>query len=88
MYAIRSYYAAAWRLTRRQGKFRYRCMAMKGYVILEDRGLVTVGGEDSADFLQGLISNDIKKVSPDRAIWAALLTPQGKYLHDFRNNFV
>jgi len=58
-------------------------MAMKGYVILEDRGLVTVGGEDSADFLQGLISNDIKKVSPDRAIWAALLTPQGKYLHDF-----
>jgi len=58
-------------------------MAMNGYVILEDRGLVTVGGEDRADFLQGLISNDIEKVSPDRAIWAALLTPQGKYLHDF-----
>lgn len=56
---------------------------MNGYVILEDRGLVTVGGEDRADFLQGLISNDINKVSPDRAIWAALLTPQGKYLHDF-----
>jgi len=58
-------------------------MNMSGYVILEDRGLVTVGGEDRASFLQGLISNDIAKASPERAIWAALLTPQGKYLHDF-----
>ena len=58
-------------------------MTMNGYVILENRGLVTVGGEDRAEFLQGLISNDINKVSPERAIWAALLTPQGKYLHDF-----
>lgn len=56
---------------------------MNGYVILEDRGLVTVGGDDRASFLQGLISNDINKVSATRAIWAALLTPQGKYLHDF-----
>jgi folate-binding protein YgfZ len=58
-------------------------MNMSGYVILEDRGLVTVGGDDRADFLQGLISNDIGKVSEAHAIWAALLTPQGKYLHDF-----
>ena len=58
-------------------------MADNGYVLLESRGLVTVGGPDSADFLQGLISNDIRRVSAERAIWAALLTPQGKYLHDF-----
>lgn len=58
-------------------------MNASGYVILEDRGLVTVGGQDRAAFLQGLISNDINKVSPNRAIWAALLTPQGRYLHDF-----
>lgn len=58
-------------------------MPEAGYVILESRGLITVGGPDSAEFLQGLISNDIKQVSPERAIWAALLTPQGKYLHDF-----
>ncbi|MDD9902234.1 MAG: folate-binding protein [Rhodospirillaceae bacterium] len=50
---------------------------------LESRGVVTVGGEDRNTFLQGLISNDIDRVSADRAIWAALLTPQGKYLHDF-----
>jgi len=58
-------------------------MTEAGYVLLESRGLVTVGGPDAADFLQGLISNDIRRVSAERAIWAALLTPQGKYLHDF-----
>ena len=34
-------------------------------------------------FLQGLISNDIKKLSESHPLYAALLTPQGKYLHDF-----
>ena len=58
-------------------------MADNGYVLLGSRGLVTVGGADRVAFLQGLISNDIRRVGPDRAIWAALLTPQGKYLHDF-----
>ena len=58
-------------------------MQESGYVLLGARGLVTVGGPDRATFLQGLISNDIQRVAPDRAIWAALLTPQGKYLHDF-----
>lgn len=58
-------------------------MQENGYILLESRGLVTVGGADRVEFLQGLISNDIRRVAPDRAIWAALLTPQGKYLHDF-----
>lgn len=58
-------------------------MQENGYILLESRGLVTVGGADRVAFLQGLISNDIRRVAPDRAIWAALLTPQGKYLHDF-----
>jgi hypothetical protein len=58
-------------------------MTENGYVLLDARGFVTVGGPDAAEFLQGLISNDIRQVSADRAIWAALLTPQGKYLHDF-----
>lgn len=53
------------------------------YVLLKSRGLLKVEGEDRAEFLQGLISNDIDLVTPDCAIWAALLTPQGKYLHDF-----
>ncbi|MGY9056142.1 MAG: CAF17-like 4Fe-4S cluster assembly/insertion protein YgfZ, partial [Alphaproteobacteria bacterium] len=49
----------------------------------QDRGLIQVGGAEAEPFLQGLISNDITKVTPGRAIYAALLTPQGKFLHDF-----
>jgi folate-binding protein YgfZ len=36
--------------------------------------------EDVFDFLQGLVTNDVKGVLP---AWAALLTPQGKVLFDF-----
>ena len=50
---------------------------------LTDRGLVTIGGPDARDFLQGLVSNDMRLAAPDRALWAALLTPQGKFRHDF-----
>lgn len=51
--------------------------------MLENRAVVTLAGEDRQAFLQGLISNDIHKCSPERAIWSALLTPQGKFLHEF-----
>jgi folate-binding protein YgfZ len=53
------------------------------YVLLDDRALLAVAGADRRAFLQGLISNDVNKVAADRAIYAALLTAQGKYLHDF-----
>ena len=53
------------------------------FAILEDRGILAVSGPDRTDFLQGLVSNDISKVAPGHAVYAALLTPQGKYLHDF-----
>ncbi|MEX2451179.1 MAG: folate-binding protein [Rhodospirillales bacterium] len=53
------------------------------YLFLEDRGLIEAGGEDARSFLQGLISNDINKVDATRAVYAALLTAQGKFLHDF-----
>ena len=51
--------------------------------LLPDRGIVSVGGADARAFLQGLISNDIASLGPDRPLYAALLTPQGKYLFDF-----
>ena len=47
------------------------------------RGLLRLSGEDRSKFLQGLVSNDVRKLDGPHAIWAALLTPQGKYLHDF-----
>jgi folate-binding protein YgfZ len=58
-------------------------MAEKSFVALDERGLLAVAGEDRRAFLQGLISNDVEKVTAERAIHAALLTAQGKYLHDF-----
>ena len=48
--------------------------------ILEDRGLLYVSGDDVKEFLQNIITNDIKKVSAKSSIFSALLTPQGKYL--------
>ncbi|MGH6945045.1 MAG: YgfZ/GcvT domain-containing protein, partial [Geminicoccaceae bacterium] len=58
-------------------------MSSSGYVLLPDRGVVSVSGADARSFLQGLISNDIGRVGAERAIYAALLTPQGKFLFDF-----
>ncbi len=56
---------------------------MKSAVMLEDRGVLAVGGAEWRDFLQNLVSNDLDLLSRDKAIYAALLTPQGKYLFDF-----
>ncbi|MBU8536236.1 CAF17-like 4Fe-4S cluster assembly/insertion protein YgfZ [Falsiroseomonas tokyonensis] len=50
---------------------------------LTGRGVVEVTGPDRVAFLQGLVSNDIAAAGPGRAVWAALLTPQGKWLADF-----
>ncbi len=50
---------------------------------LEQRAVLAITGEDRRDFLQALITNDVRRLAPERAIWAALLTPQGKYLFDF-----
>jgi folate-binding protein YgfZ len=51
--------------------------------LLPDRGVVKVGGEDARRFLNGLVTSDIGKVTPDKPVFAALLTPQGKIIVDF-----
>ncbi|SDB74212.1 CAF17-like 4Fe-4S cluster assembly/insertion protein YgfZ [Belnapia rosea] len=51
--------------------------------ILPERGVLEVAGEDRVAFLQGLVSNDVAAAVPGRAVFAALLTPQGKWLADF-----
>lgn len=50
---------------------------------LPDRGVLEVAGPDRVGFLQGLVSNDVVDIPGGRAVWAALLTPQGKWLADF-----
>ena len=51
--------------------------------ILEDRGLLYINGDDTKEFLQNIITNNIEKVASNMSCFAALLTPQGKYLFDF-----
>ena len=51
--------------------------------ILKDRAILYISGEDSKDFLQNLISNDINKVTDKSSCFASLLTPQGKFLYEF-----
>ena len=58
-------------------------MRSPSFALLDDRGILAVSGQDRCAFLQGLVSNDVEKVAPDHARYAALLTAQGKYLHDF-----
>jgi folate-binding protein YgfZ len=52
-------------------------------LILDWRAALTIDGEDAVPFLQGLTSNDVTRAAPDRALWSAFLTPQGKFLHEF-----
>ncbi len=52
-------------------------------VPLAGRSVLQVSGADRVSFLQGLVSNDVTEAAPGRAVWAALLTPQGKWLADF-----
>jgi hypothetical protein len=47
-----------------------------------ERSTLRVGGAGARDFLQGLVTNDVGRLG-DGLVYAALLTPQGKYLFDF-----
>jgi folate-binding protein YgfZ len=51
--------------------------------LLPDRGVIKVVGDDARRFLNGLVTADVDKVTPARARFAALLTPQGKIIADF-----
>jgi folate-binding protein YgfZ len=53
----------------------------KAYIT--SKSFISVKGEDSVDFIQNIISNDIKKVTDNKCIFASLLTPQGKFLFEF-----
>ena len=52
-------------------------------IALADRGVLAVAGPDARAFMQGLVTNDVGKVDRARAVYAAMLTPQGKFLFDF-----
>ena len=58
-------------------------MPEASFALLDERAILAVSGADRRIFLQGLVSNDVEKIGAEQARYAALLTAQGKYLHDF-----
>ncbi len=50
---------------------------------LKDRSVLRVSGDDHVSFLQGLVTNDMDRLQTSSAIYAGLLTPQGKILFTF-----
>ena len=56
---------------------------MSSIAHLPHRGVLALTGPERVPFLNGLVSNDVARAGPGQAVWAALLTPQGKYLVDF-----
>jgi folate-binding protein YgfZ len=54
-----------------------------GFVRLPNRAVLRLAGADRMTFLQGLVSNDVNAAVPGHAVYSCLLTPQGKFLHDF-----
>lgn len=53
------------------------------YIPLENRGLIKIDGPDARAFLQGIVSQDMNRVTTETAVYSAFLTPQGKFLYDF-----
>ncbi|WP_170400101.1 CAF17-like 4Fe-4S cluster assembly/insertion protein YgfZ [Ruegeria arenilitoris] len=49
---------------------------------MPNRRILRLSGSDTDSFLQGLVTNDIAGLD-NGLVYAALLTPQGKYLADF-----
>jgi folate-binding protein YgfZ len=58
-------------------------MNIKNVYILDDRAILYLNGEDTKEFLQNLISNDMDKVSETHTCFTSLLSPQGKFLYEF-----
>src|SRR5579875_3619065 len=58
-------------------------MTTPSFTPLAGRGALEIGGADRVAFLQGLVSNDVAKAAGGTPVYAALLTAQGRYLHDF-----
>jgi folate-binding protein YgfZ len=52
------------------------------YTRLDHRQILKISGDDALTFLQGLICNDVRLLTQQKPIYAAFLTPQGKFLED------
>ena len=60
----------------------YQAVRESGAGILEfpNRGLIEVSGGEAVQFLNGLITNDVKKLENNSWMWAAFPNAQGRLL--------
>lgn len=56
---------------------------MRKTALLADRAVIAISGADAERFLQDIVTNDMQACREGHALYAALLTPQGKILFDF-----
>jgi folate-binding protein YgfZ len=52
------------------------------YIPLPSRAVIALSGDDAKTFLQGIVTNDVTKLSPTQPLYALMLTPQGKFYFD------
>ena len=60
---------------------------------IKNNTLIVIEGDDKYKFIQGIISNDIELLKKKKSIYASILSPQGRFIHDFfitkwNNNFI
>ena len=53
------------------------------FTLLDQRSIISISGKDKCSFLQAIVTNNVNNIPENHSVWAALLTPQGRYLHDF-----
>lgn len=55
----------------------------KAFCLLKDKTILSIEGRDRVSFLQGLVTQDVTQVTPQKSLYSLLLSPQGKFLYDF-----
>jgi len=56
---------------------------MEQVLVLKNRCVISISGQDRKSFLQGLITNDVSKAGDGKAFYALMLSPVGRFLYDF-----
>ena len=50
---------------------------------IKNNKLLLIEGNDKNKFIQGIISNDIELLKKKKSIYGSILSPQGRFIHDF-----
>src|ERR1051326_8526533 len=76
-----------WLLPASFGSVEYEYQAVRaaaGFFDLCNYSVIRLTGPDRVSFLQGMVSNDVKKLGPNSGVYAAVLDVNGKVLTDLR----